>query len=201
MKTVLDKPAPAESPAADSDSRKTQLAVTGMTCAACARRIEKQLNRAPGVRNAAVNFATEEAAVEYEPAVTGVPALIQTVEDAGYGAREQRAEVEDSQQAEHEAHYRELRLKLWLAAALSLPVLIISMSHGRVPWLNFAGVNWIQLALTTPVVLYCGSQFYRGAWAALKHRAADMNTLIAMGTGTAYVYSTAATLFPRFFAQ
>src|SRR5262249_34984966 len=84
--------------------------------------------------------------------------------------------------------------------ALSAPVLAIAMSHGRVAALDFPGVNWLQLALTTPVVLVCGAQFYRGAWAAFRHRAADMNTLIAVGTGTAYLYSVAATAFPGFFA-
>src|SRR3712207_1773417 len=74
------------------------------------------------------------------------------------------------------------------------------MSHGRVALFNVHWVNWLQLALTTPVVLYCGGQFYRGAWAAFRHRAADMNTLIAVGTGAAYLYSVAATIAPSFFA-
>ncbi|HEV2762614.1 MAG TPA: copper-translocating P-type ATPase, partial [Pyrinomonadaceae bacterium] len=92
------------------------------------------------------------------------------------------------------------RRKFIVAAMLSLPVLVIAMSHGRIPLLDFAGADWLQLALTTPVVFYCGAQFYRGAWAAFRHRAADMNTLVAVGTGAAYLYSTAATLAPRFFA-
>src|SRR5690242_17569876 len=99
MKTLLDKPASAESEPIDSETRMAQLALTGMTCAACARRIEKQLNRAPGVRTATVNFATEQAAVEYDPKVTGVTELVQVVEDSGYGAREQRLDVADSRQA------------------------------------------------------------------------------------------------------
>jgi Cu+-exporting ATPase len=74
------------------------------------------------------------------------------------------------------------------------------MSHGQIPLLAFSGVTWLQLVLTTPVVFYCGSQFYRGAWAALRHRAADMNTLIALGTGAAYLYSVAATVAPGIFA-
>ena len=93
-----------------------------------------------------------------------------------------------------------LRKKFWIAAILSLPVLLIAMSHGRIPALDFPGVTWVQLLLTTPVVFYSGAQFYRGAWAALRHRAADMNTLIAIGTGAAYLYSVAATLAPRVFA-
>ena len=72
---------------------------------------------------------------------------------------------------------------------LALPVLAIAMSHGRIAALDFPGARWLQLFLTTPVVFYSGAQFFRGAWAALRHRAADMNSLIALGTGSAYVYS------------
>src|SRR6185369_15044551 len=79
--------------------------------------------------------------------------------------------------------------------------LVIAMSHGRIKALNFAGVEWLQLALTTPVVFYSGWKFYRGAWAAFRHRLADMNTLIAVGTGSAYLYSVVATLAPAFFAS
>ena len=83
--------------------------------------------------------------------------------------------------------YETLRRKFRIAAILSFPVLLIAMAHGRVSALNFRGVTWVELLLTTPVVVYCGAQFYRGAWAAFKHRAADMNTLIALGTGVAGV--------------
>jgi Cu+-exporting ATPase len=260
----------------DGGAERVDLPVTGMTCAACARRIETSLAKAPGVRRASVNFATSRATVEYDPAATGVRGLIETVKDVGYGtagtaradfivddsarpsgsaggleARLERvpgvvdasfnlstmqvrveylpgstdvsairraieevgyrasavpggggdATAEDSEQAYREAEYRELRRKFWIAAILSAPVLVIAMSHGRIPALDFPGVNWLQFALTTPVVLYCGAQFYRGAWAAFRHRAADMNTLIAVGTGAAYIYSIAATVAPQWFAS
>jgi Cu+-exporting ATPase len=181
------------------EDERVDLPITGMTCAACARRIERQLNRSEGVREAAVNFATSRATVLYDPLQTGVRALIETVRDTGYGASEPaRADsiVDDSAQ---QAEYVELRRKFLIAASLSLPVLVIAMSHGRISWLDFPGVNWLQLALTTPVVFYSGAQFYKGAWAALRHRAADMNTLIATGTGAAYLYSVAATIAPGFF--
>src|SRR5205085_1008269 len=83
---------------------------------------------------------------------------------------------------------------------LSLPVVAVSMSHGRVALFNVWWINWLQLALTAPVVFYSGAPFYRGAWAALRHRAADMNTLIATGTGAAFVYSVVATAAPRLVA-
>ena len=260
----------------DGEAERVDLPITGMTCAACARRVEQSLTRAPGVRRAGVNFATSKATVEYDPRTTGARRLIDVVRDVGYGTagtaradfvvddsarpsgssrpleehlnalpgvvqatfnlgtmevrveylpgtievREIRkaiesfgyrvadspadsttviAEAED--QEARNAEYRDLRFKFWLAAVLSLPVLVIAMSHGRIAFLDFPGVNWVQLALTTPVVLYCGAQFYRGAWAAFRHRAADMNTLIAVGTGAAYLYSIAATVAPSVFAR
>ena len=109
-------------------------------------------------------------------------------------------EYATSDDAAHDAEYRELLRRFVVAAVLSFPVLVIAMSHGRISALNFAGVNWLQLALTTPVVFFSGWRFYRGAWAAFRHRFADMNTLIALGTGTAYLYSVAATVAPSFFA-
>ena len=251
---------------------RVDLPITGMTCAACANRIEKQLKRQTGVDACSVNFATAKATVNYNPEKTNVAELIQTVKDTGYDTagtataefvvddsarpsgsgtqlenhllkqrgvtkanfnlatmkvsveylpnnadlKQIRAAIEDfgykvrevsgnSEAAEdslehaHAEEYSELKRKFWIAAVLSLPVLIIAMSHGRIEFLNFAGVNWLQLILTIPVVFYCGAQFYRGAWAAFRHRAADMNTLIAVGTGTAFIYSVAATVFPSFF--
>ncbi|HKQ99864.1 MAG TPA: heavy metal translocating P-type ATPase [Pyrinomonadaceae bacterium] len=260
--------------AADGASERVDLPITGMSCAACARRIERKLNNTPGVNRAGVNFATARATVEYDPKAAGVPELIEAVKAAGYGtagaaraafivddsmrpagsgtqlekhllrqkgvssasfnigtmevrveylpgATEARAlsraieefgyrvrEVsgsggagaEEVEAAARASEYRELRRKFWTAAVLSLPVLLIAMSHGRISFLDFPGVNWLQLALTTPVVFYAGWQFYRGAWAAFRHRAADMNTLIAVGTGAAYLYSVAATIVPGFFS-
>ncbi len=252
---------------------RVDLPITGMTCAACANRIEKKLNKQAGVETASVNFATARATVSYDPNKTGVADLIQTVKDVGYDtAGTQKIEfvvddsarpsgsgaqlenhlsklrgvvkvdfnlatmavnveylpntahtkairagiedfgyrvrevsgsgetAEDSIEAAHVAEYNDLKRKFWIAAVLSLPVLVIAMSHGAIELLNFSGVNWLQLALTVPVVFYCGAQFYRGAWAAFRHRAADMNTLIATGTGAAFIYSILATVFPNFFA-
>ncbi|HEU4557006.1 MAG TPA: copper-translocating P-type ATPase, partial [Longimicrobium sp.] len=150
------------------------------------------------------NLATREVRIDYLQGATDPAALRGAIESFGYAVASVPdggggAEVEDSLEAAHAAEYRSLRRKFWVAAVLSLPVLVMAMSHGRIPWLNFPGAAWVQLLLTTPVVFYSGAQFYRGAWAAFRHRAADMNTLIAVGTATAYLYSLAATLFPGFF--
>jgi len=183
-------------------SERVDMPITGMTCAACANRIEKTLAKQPGVSSASVNFATERATVDFDPAATNVGALVETVRSAGYDAHPQTADdgVEDPLEKAHAEEYATAKRKFIVAAVLSLPVLVIAMSHGTISWLNFAGVNWLQLVLTTPVVLYSGRHFYTGAWAAFRHRAADMNTLIAVGTGTAFIYSIIATAFPSWFA-
>lgn len=108
---------------------------------------------------------------------------------------------------EHAAHMhvddaqtRRLLIKMSVGAALSLPVLVIAMSHGTIEALNVPWINWVQLALTTPVMFWCGGQFFRSAWKGLRHLSANMDTLVAMGTGAAYLYSLAATIWPSFFA-
>ena len=179
---------------------RVDLPITGMTCASCASRVEKSLAHAPGVRSAGVNLATSRATVEYDPTATGVRELRDVVRSVGYGTLDPALPGSGSAEARERSRgdeYNELRRKFWIAAILSLPVLVIAMSHGRIAAVDFPGVGWLQLILTTPVVFYCGAQFYIGAWRALTHRAADMNTLIATGTGAAYLYSVAATVAPR----
>lgn len=99
-----------------------------------------------------------------------------------------------------EAETRRLLTKMIVGAALSLPVLVITMSHGKIEAFNVSWINWLQLALTTPVMFWCGWQFFRSAWKGLTHFSANMDTLVAMGTGAAYLYSLAATIWPGFFA-
>lgn len=184
---------------------RVDLSITGMSCAACAINIEQSLSATAGVQQASVNFATSRARVEYDPDATAVPKLIEAVRDAGYDVLQPTGDttdstVEDKERAEREKEYKDLRRKFIIAALLSAPVLVIAMSHGRISALDFNGVEWLQLALTTPVIFYCGWRFYRGAWSAIRHLRADMNTLIAVGTGAAYFYSIAATIAPDFFA-
>ncbi|MFZ2874602.1 MAG: heavy metal translocating P-type ATPase [Phycisphaerales bacterium] len=99
-----------------------------------------------------------------------------------------------------EAETRRLLTKTVVGAVLSLPVLVITMSHGKIEAFNVSWINWLQLALTTPVMFWCGWQFFRSAWKGLRHFSANMDTLVAMGTGAAYLYSLAATIWPGFFA-
>ena len=99
-----------------------------------------------------------------------------------------------------EAETRLLLTKMIVGAVLSLPVLVIAMSHGKVAAFNVSWINWLELALTTPVLFWCGWQFFRSAWKGITHFSANMDTLVAMGTGAAYLYSLAATIWPGFFA-
>lgn len=179
---------------------RVDLPITGMTCAACARRIERKLTHAPGVTRANVNFATARATVEFDPARTGVSDLIEAVRAVGYdtaGVPADEDAVADNEEAAREVEQRTLWRRFLVAALLSAPVLLVAMAHGRIALFNVSWINWAQLALTLPVVCYSGWPFYRGAWLALRHRAADMNTLIATGTGAAFLYSLVATVAPQ----
>lgn len=168
------------------------------------RELERHLQRLPGVTAASFNLATMEVRVAYLPGAVEIPAIRRAIEELGYRVGEVAgggaAGAGDSEAQARGAEYADLRRKFWVALVLTVPVLVIVMSHGRIAALNVPWINWLQLALTTPVVLYCGVQFYRGAVSAFRHRAADMNTLIAIGTGTAYVYSVIATIAPGYFA-
>jgi Cu+-exporting ATPase len=188
------------------------LPVTGMSCAACARAIEVTLRETPGVEAAAVNFATGRAAVTFDPAAVGFDGLVQAVRDAGYdvidaggeaadgrGPGDGQAEagqLEDLERRAHAAAFVTLRRKFAVAITLTAPIMVISMAH-----LHFEGANLLQLLLAIPVVAYSGSQFYRGAWKSLRHRAADMNTLIAVGTGVAFLYSSVVAIAPGVLAD
>ncbi len=172
------------------------LPIEGMECAACAVRIEKRLGKQTGVQSASVNYATGEALVEYDADEVRVDQLVAAVEQTGYGVRLEAAD-EEGVVHEQEARYRAIRRRTIAAAVLSLPVVVLSMAHGA---LDFPGMRWLLLALTTPVVVWAGAGFFDGAWRAFRHHAADMNTLVALGVGTAYGYSVLATVAPGLWA-
>ncbi|MCA1848933.1 MAG: heavy metal translocating P-type ATPase, partial [Actinobacteria bacterium] len=178
---------------------KISLPVSGMTCAACARRVEKALSGTTGVRAANVNLASEKATVEYDSASVGLGELVGAVEGAGYGVvREEEAPLEDAQARE----YERLRGRFVVAAVLTALILIGSLPHmfGVMLPIPTGWLNLGLLLLATPVQFWAGWRFYRGAWGSLRHGAADMNTLVAVGTSAAYLYSAVATLAPQLFA-
>jgi Cu+-exporting ATPase len=180
------------------------LPVVGMHCAACAARIEGVLGQTRGVSKAAVNFATGRATVEYDPVATAPAALRDAVRGAGYDvvlpSGSEPGQAADAEEAVREADLRRTRLRFAAAAALTTPVAVLAMAGHLIPSLapalDFPGRSWVELALTTPVLFWAGREFFTGAWAAARHRAADMNTLVALGTLSAYLYSAAATAAP-----
>jgi Cu+-exporting ATPase len=195
-------------------TQKIALPVQGMTCASCVLRVENSLKKVTGVAAATVNLATERATVEFDPAVTGVKDFAKAVEAAGYtlvtevvkqesdSAPLQRKYMMEVERGEREASYRALRTKLIVSAALTAPIMALSMLSMTtwMPWLHAMSMdtlNKILFLLTTPVLFWAGQQFFVGFWKTLKHFTADMNTLIAVGTSAAYGYSAVATLFPE----
>jgi Cu+-exporting ATPase len=174
------------------------LTLGGMSCAACAARIEKALAAVPGVQQATVNFAAERAHVAIQPAVTDAAALVAAVEAAGYEASlvSPEAPVEEMVSQQAEAKDRELaalRRRLIVAGALTLPVFLLSM----IPILQFPGMGWVLLALTAPVQFWAGAPFMRNAWKALAHRSANMDVLVSLGTLAAFGFSVAQLFDPH----
>jgi Cu+-exporting ATPase len=186
---------------------KTTFSVGGMTCASCVANIENALAKVPGVISANVNLASEKATVEYLSGEAGMADFKRAVEGAGYSIR---AEVSAEGIAEPDAvmaatrrEIRALKNKVIFAGSIGLFMLLIAVSEfsGGWSWMpSFLGNHYLLWALATPVQFWAGWQFYQGTWARLKHKGANMNTLIAVGTSAAYFYSVAAILFPGFFA-
>jgi Cu+-exporting ATPase len=294
MQTRIDEPRRNEA----TGVARVTFPVDGMTCAACAARVQRQLARGPGVREAAVNFGTERATVTYDPAVAGSGALVELVRAAGYDARSTRtvlaieglewaispeplerlldgipgvisadaniasgevvvnhltesitpADLEaalraggyrlaapitaedpiERERIHREREYRSLRGRFLVAAVSALISMVLSMphmTHGSprsrdlledlmlpvASWMNEVApalgavppgvLRWSLLLLTLPVVFWSGRSFYRAAWSGVLHRSADMNTLIALGTGAAFIYSVVVTLVPGVFER
>lgn len=172
-----------------------------MTCASCVARVEKALKKVDGVENANVNLATEKATVELNPAIASVGALKTAVEEAGYTLHIPQAVEQSSNQTHKDAAHRQLKKEFLLSVALTVPVMplsMLSMMDSYMTWspLSMDATNKILLILTTTVMFGPGKRFFKGLWGALKHLTADMNTLVAVGTGSAYIYSLIAVLFP-----
>lgn len=176
---------------------EVDLNIAGMTCAACANRIEKGLNKMPGVSRATVNFALETAHVQYSASDVSVTEMIQKVEQLGY----QAIRKDDAETAAGDYKHKEIRRKkvqLAAAAVLSLPLLWAMVSHfSFTSWIYLPELlmnPWVQLILATPVQFIIGRQFYTGAYKALRNKSANMDVLVALGTSAAYFYSLYLTL-------
>ncbi len=182
------------------------LPVQGMTCASCVNRVQTALNRLPGVIEATVNFATAKATIHYIPNLVAVKDFMKAAEAAGYKILQVSGAQEfvDEEQQRRVAEFKKLRNKFIAGLMFVVPIFIL------VHWSNFGlsklfalsgQTNFLlQLALQTPVQFWVGWQFYRGAWTAARHKTSDMNTLIAVGTSAAFLYSILATFFPELFS-
>ena len=165
------------------NSDRVELAIEGMTCASCAARIEKRLNRLDGVE-ASVNYASEHAAVCFDQGQVSVPDLIAAVEGAGYHAALPREALGEDDPAGR------LRFRLLVAAVVSVPLVLMAM----VPAVRFSGWEWVSFGLATPVVFWCGWPFHRAAVLNARHLVATMDTLISIGTISAWTWSTVVLL-------
>lgn len=183
---------------------RVELKLTGMSCAACAARIEKAINAVPGVIRAGVNFATEKAVVEYDGGRVSPAEIKRAVADAGYKAVEAGGATADLEQREREREISRQKRMVVVAGVLSAPLLVYMLAmvfnlHGIIPGIFYN--PYFQFVLATPVQFWAGGNFYREAFAALKGRSANMSVLVALGTSAAYFYSVGATFFPGYLGR
>jgi len=187
---------------------KVTLPIHGMSCASCVKKVEDALNGLEGVVRASVNFATERATVQYISGPVSMGDFKKAVKDAGYEVLEvgrvEKEDIVDRERAAREGEYRRLKRKFIAGLILVIPIFLLG--HWRTLALSnlfdlSRQVNfYLQLIFQTPIQFWVGWQFYVGAWRAAKHKSADMNTLIAVGTSAAYIYSVLATFAPWLFA-
>ena len=180
---------------------KVVLPIQGMTCASCVNKVEKALSSLKGVVHANVNFATERASVEYIPEEVSIRDLKKVVEEAGYQVLEVKEEdIVEKERLAREAELLKLKQKFTIGAVLLVPTLILMYGGSLLEkWIGLSMETnfFIQFLLATPVQFWVGWQFYVGFWKATKHKTSDMNTLIAVGTSTAYLYSLIVTFAPH----
>lgn len=168
--------------------------VLDMSCAACATRVEKTLNRQPGVYHAQVNYAAATATVEYNPQECTPETLKGAIQNAGYDlVIETNAQKEKIAEDAHSRKYRQLKQRTLFSLILSMPVAIIGMC-----FMDWTYANYVMWILSTPVAFWLGRDFYRNAWKQLKHRTSNMDTLVAVSTGIAYAFSLFNLFWPEF---
>ncbi len=192
----------------EAGMEKVTLPIHGMSCASCVKKVEGALNGLEGVVRASVNFATERATVQYIPGAVSMEDFRKAVKEAGYEILEigkaGKEDVVDREKAAREAEYRKLKRKFLTGVILVIPVFILAywkaLGLSSLYHLGREANFYLQLIFQTPIQFWVGWQFYTGAWKTAKHKSADMNTLIAVGTSAAYLYSVLAIFFPGLFA-
>lgn len=175
---------------------KEKFDVEGMTCASCASSVESTLSHVNGVKSAQVNFADSSVLVAYDPHVASSEAMQQAVESIGYSlVINGKQDISDKEEKE-KTKLKSARLRLIIAVAFSIPVVVIAMAFPLMPF-----ANWIMLLLSLPVMFYSGQEFFVIAWKRAKNRSVNMDTLIALGTGAAFLFSLFNTFFPEYLAE
>ncbi len=173
---------------------KKNYPVLGMSCASCAASSESTLKYLPGIVSASVNYANAHAQVEFVPGIADAQKMKAALQAVGYDLA-----IDESEDAREDIELRlvqqtnKLRQKTWIAVALSVPLMVVSMLFMNMPF-----ANYIMWALATPVLVFCGRQFFTGAWKQARHGSGNMDTLVALSTGVAYVFSVFNTLFPEY---
>ncbi|WP_343307395.1 heavy metal translocating P-type ATPase [Chitinophaga niabensis] len=175
---------------------KETFPVLEMTCAACAVSVESMLKSAPGVKDAGVNFANQTAWVQYDPTAATPETLQKTVRSIGYDLVIDKDNQDEVKEEAQRRHYNEVKQRTIWSSILSLPIVIIGMFFMDMPY-----GNWIMMLLATPVVFFFGRNFFVNAWKQLKHGKANMDTLVALSTGIAWIFSAFNTIYPEFWHQ
>ena len=166
-------------------------------CAVCAGSVESMLSSIPGVSSASVNYAGANVFVSYDPDVANPADFVKAVESIGYGLIIEEDDLNEKLADIEQKHFKELKKKLLVAVIFSVPVFVLSMFH----LFHFDYTNWLLLVLSLPVIIFPGSEFYINAWKQAKHRMVNMDTLVALSTGFAFIFSTVNTLFPQIFLR
>jgi Cu2+-exporting ATPase len=178
----------------DVDTIKKSFPVLNMSCASCAASSQSILENTPGVINVAVNYANATAQIEYIPTVTNPQQLKTALQSIGYDLMiDESEDAKDALEDLQAEKFKSLKNKTFCAIILSIPLVIIAMFFMGIPYANY--IMWI---LATPVVFIFGKQFFVNAWKQLKHRSANMDTLVAMSTGIAYLFSVFNIIYPQF---
>ena len=190
------------------DEERLTLSVEGMHCGACVASAERALARVPGVKNVSVSLPSEQATVRFTPGQVSVEALVEALEGVGYSGRamaaENESEREDARESERDEETRLLFRKFKVGAVLSVPIVLLG-HHDWVPFLDAVDHGTMRLlwaltgVLTVPIMVWVGGQFFTGAWKALRHGRSNMDTLVALGTGSAFIYSVVAVAAPGLF--
>jgi Cu+-exporting ATPase len=185
--------------AAEGKTATVMLPVSGMTCAACQARVQRTLQAEPGVADATVNLLLNNATVHYHPDATTPSRFVDAIRATGYGAElpdpgRTAFEEQEAQDRDRAREFASLKAKAAVAGAIGAASMVLSMFA-----MEWPPLPWVLLVLTSVVIVWAGRQIYSRAWMSFRHRSADMNTLIAVGTGAAFLYSVIATVAPGFF--